>query len=334
MPDILQLLYFQKKTGVLVLTGRMDRVRLLFYEGNIVGAESRKRDAENRLGRVLEKRGVITGADIESVTDAQKEEGGKFGALLVKKGFASKEQIQEVVTFQITETLVELFSWRDGRYDFEPQSIPLDRDVGVVLNTEHFLMEGARLVDEWSQIRDKIDIYSVFVRVPGAKGALTPEERRTYDLVDGKNDVGSIADITGIDSYTVSMHVLALLEKGVVTRKQERAEAAREAKAAAKRAIPGLKAVLAILMLAALVVSLGALVFFTEGDYETFRAWQTLDQVRFEVEAERYRSGSYPSRIDVKDPWGTPYRYERRGDGFTVRSAGPDGTFGTEDDLI
>jgi hypothetical protein len=334
MADILQLLYFQKKTGALVLQGRMDRVRLLFYEGNIVGAESKKRDTENRLGRVLEKRGIITGADIQSVTEAQKEEGGKFGALLVKKGLASKEQIQEVVTFQITETLVELFSWREGRYEFEPQSIPLDRDVGVVLNTEHFLMEGARLVDEWSQIRDKIDIYSVFVPMPGKREELAPEERSIYEQVDGRNDVGTIADITGVDSYTVSMYLLALLEKGVVVRKEERAEARREERAAVKRGIPGLKAVLAALMLGALVVSLGAFVFFTKGDYETLRAWRTLDQIRFQVEAERYRSGSYPSRIDEKDPWGTPYKYERRGDGFSVRSAGPDGTFGTEDDLM
>ena len=42
LADILQLIFFQRKTGALVLESRIDRVRLLFVEGNIVGAESRK----------------------------------------------------------------------------------------------------------------------------------------------------------------------------------------------------------------------------------------------------------------------------------------------------
>ena len=58
LADILQLLYLQRKTGVLTLEGRMDRVRLMFYEGNIISAETRRKVEANRFGKLLLKNGA------------------------------------------------------------------------------------------------------------------------------------------------------------------------------------------------------------------------------------------------------------------------------------
>jgi hypothetical protein len=39
-------------------------------------------------------------------------------------------------------------------------------------------------------------------------------------------------------------------------------------------------------------------------------------------------------RVPSRDPWGTAYRYEAVGtDDYQLESAGPDGKFGTSDDL-
>ncbi len=35
----------------------------------------------------------------------------------------------------------------------------------------------------------------------------------------------------------------------------------------------------------------------------------------------------------LEDPWGTEYQYERKGKRIAIISAGPDGEFGTEDDV-
>jgi len=35
----------------------------------------------------------------------------------------------------------------------------------------------------------------------------------------------------------------------------------------------------------------------------------------------------------LEDPWGTEYKYERNGKRIAIISAGPDGDFGTEDDI-
>ena len=35
----------------------------------------------------------------------------------------------------------------------------------------------------------------------------------------------------------------------------------------------------------------------------------------------------------LEDPWGTEYKYEKKGKTFAIVSAGPDGEFGTDDDV-
>lgn len=42
----------------------------------------------------------------------------------------------------------------------------------------------------------------------------------------------------------------------------------------------------------------------------------------------------YVARVDTKDPWGTPYRYESTGSSYTIHCAGQDRKFGTEDDIV
>lgn len=45
-------------------------------------------------------------------------------------------------------------------------------------------------------------------------------------------------------------------------------------------------------------------------------------------------NGPYLEKEEIpKDPWGNEYRYTRQGNSYTVASAGPDGTFGTGDDI-
>lgn len=44
--------------------------------------------------------------------------------------------------------------------------------------------------------------------------------------------------------------------------------------------------------------------------------------------------GGKRTRDRTKDMWGTPYRIERRENGFAVMSAGPDRAWGTADDIV
>lgn len=331
LADILQLLYFQKKTGVLLLVGRADRVRLLFHEGNIVGSESKKRDTADRLGTVLLRRGLITKDHLDAAVEKHKKEGGKLGFLLVKEGFVSKEQIQEVLKFQITETMGQLFGWKEGKYDFTPESIPVDKELGVSLDTQHFLMEGLRLVDEWSEIKDRISIDTVFAKTGVEATEMSMDEKTILDLVDGQSDVGTISDVSGTDSFSVSTSLLSLQEKGVVELKAEEAEEPEPEPQ--KKPIPRLKLILAGSFALALLVPLFFSVIVTWDWLKPFGASEEIDMLRYEAMTHFQQKGKYPDTIDYKDPWGNPYVYKATTKGFTLMSAGPDEKPGTEDDI-
>jgi hypothetical protein len=335
LADILQLLFFQRKTGVLMLQGRFDKLRLFFNEGNITGVESRKRDVGMRLKRMLVGQGFVGQEDMQKAVERQKESGGRLIGILVEDGYTTAEKIQEIMKFQITETLVQLFSWQDGKYEFLAQAVPIDKDIPIVVNTEHFLMEGLRFVDEWSTIKDRITLDSVFVNVEGFGGKLTEEERRIYDLADGSSDVVAISDATGLDSFQVSSTLLALFDKDAVADKRALDEAAAKAPPPKKviKPIPGLNYILVFLVLLALAASVAVTFMFAENRLGELSASEEMDSLRLGIEADRYENGSYPARLDEADPWGNPYLYEAGEDGFTLHSAGPDGVHGTPDDI-
>jgi hypothetical protein len=330
LADILQLLYFQRKTGVLTVHSRLDKVRLLFHEGNIVSAESSKRDVGSRVGRVLLKKGIISPDDFKTAIEEHKRTGQKFGAVLINKGFASEEDIKEVLTFQLTETVTQLFSWKEGKYEFVPQGVPSARGITLSLDTQHLLMDGLRLHDEWSIIEGKISLDSVFEKTGESAEGLNDEEQEIFGLVDGSKDVYAITDLTGLESFQVSKTLIALVEKGVIAPKGVGEEEAPAVKAT-KRQIPGLSYITALAVAAALVLS----VFLFRGTdrLKGYNASEEIDELRYSIEAAKEEKGVYPASLEKADPWGNPYVYKVTGNGFVLKSPGPDGQPGTEDDI-
>lgn len=341
LADILQLIYFQRKTGILTLEGRMDRVRLLFYEGNIVSAESKRRAEANRLGKVLVKKGLIKDEDLQGVLEEQKSTGAKIGNILIKKGLVEKEQIQEIVTSQITETVAQLFGWKEGIYEFSPQGVPVDKEIPVSLDTQHLLMEGLRIIDEWSLIEGKLTLDTVFERTGKSDIELTPDEEEIIGFVDGESDVSIIVDASGMDNFQASKALVSLMEKGAIEPKEAipvtPVIALPEAAVAAKKKAAFTQFITAIAFLISFFISL--IPFLPQGnnDVSRVKASEDIDGIRFKIEAYRYENGFYPQLIGqitkMDDRWGRPYIYRTEGNDFILFSMGPDGKEGTEDDI-
>ena len=50
--------------------------------------------------------------------------------------------------------------------------------------------------------------------------------------------------------------------------------------------------------------------------------------------SEPNRNGAYIRKAEgLKDPWGVEYQFTKQGNVYTVASAGPDGSFGSADDV-
>jgi len=349
LADILQLIYFQKKSGILTLSSRKDRVQLTFYEGNIVAADSRRRTEENRLGRILLKKGLISESDLRGVLEEEKLTGTKVSDILINKGMVSREDIAATVTGQVTETVTQLFSWKEGTYEFQVQPTVQKAAIPLNLDTQHLLMDGLRILDEWSLIEGKVTLDMVFRKTGTGGQGLTPTEQTVLSYIDGENDLSIIMDLSGLDDFEASKAVVSLIEKGLIEHLEISPVTAEEvlfSETAPKTPVNFLPA---LLLIAALVISAvmpllrgssGALgSFFGNASSRRLEAVRDIDALRFRAEEFRYRQGSYPADLREigreLDAWGRPYRYRAEGDGkgVVIVSAGPDGVFDTADDV-
>lgn len=345
LADILQLIYFQQKNGVLTLKGEKDEVKVFFSEGNIVRAISQKRQEDSRLGKVLLKKGALKDEDLQVALEEQRRTGKALGGILLAKGTVDRECVKGVLTSQITETVLQLFSWERGTYEFIPGAITSafaeDKDVPVTLDTQQLLMEGLRILDEWSVLEGKLALDTVLVTTPKAVADLSKEEQEMLSLVDGENDLSAIMDISGKDGFAVAKILSSLMGKGIVEAKEATSvieEPSREVK------IPEISdSVLykvATKGTIAISIMLSLFLAFLNGDntIKKFRASKAVEALRLKIEAYKFEHGNYPVTLDAVsrqlDPWERPYIYKGGIHTFVVMSAGIDGKAGTEDDVF
>ena len=284
LADILQLIFFQRKTGVLTLEGRLDKVRLLVIDGNIVGAESKRRIEANRLGKVLVKRGFLSEKDLRAVLDEQKNSNIRLGNLLVRRGIVQKEEIEEILIGQIKETVIQIFGWKEGSYEFTPQAVPVDKDIPFSIDTQHLLMEGLRIVDEWSLIEGKITLDTVFRKIPGEIADLTEEERDLLSLVDGENDVSTIIDISGKDDFSVSKTLVSLIEKGGIKTEEVAPVITEIHLREIRKPALSLRFIPVAAIIIALVFSLLPVFLNTGHSLQRFVTPNAVDELRFKIE--------------------------------------------------
>ncbi len=337
LADILQLIFFQRKTGVLNLEGKLDKIRLLFIDGRIVGAESKRRTEANRLGKVLAKKGLFTEEELQTMLEEQQKSNLRLGNFLVRKGIVKREEIEDIVEGQIKETVIQIFNWKEGTYEFTPQAIPVDKDIPISIDTQHLLMEGLRIVDEWTLIEGKITLDTVFRKMTDDVSELSEEERDILFLVDGDNDVSTIIDISGKDDFTVSKTLVSLMEKHIIEPKETVPIITEIHPPQVKKSLLYHRYLPAFAIAFAVILSLFSVFFGSNNALKRFHASEAVDDLRFRIAAYKFERGALPSELQAitqkTDPWGNPYIYRANDYSFLVLSSGPDGQEGTADDI-
>ena len=345
LADILQLIHFQRKSGILTLEGEKDKVTLFFAAGDIVGASSKRRQEDMRLGKVLLVRGALRDEDLQTALEEQRRTGKPLGSILVRKGVVDREYVKEVLTSQVTEIVLQLFNWEKGTYEFIPQAISLDsvsdKDIPITLDTQQLLMEGLRILDEWSLLEGKLTLDTVLIKKALAVADLSKEEQEILSLVDGENDLSTIIDISGKDGFTVAKILFSLMGKGILELK-EAAPVIEEPIKEVKRPMMSDSLLRTVSIAAAIaitiIVSLAIGLLNRDDTMRKFRASKTIEGLRLKIEAYKFDHGDYPDTIDVisrqMDPWKRPYVYKRGINTFTTISTGADGEEGTSDDVF
>ncbi|HEY5219772.1 MAG TPA: tetratricopeptide repeat protein, partial [Gemmatimonadaceae bacterium] len=111
----------------------------------------------------------------------------------------------------------------EGFFSFEEVSAgDLPADTRISVSTESLLMEGARRIDEWSRIADKVpNLLVVPVFAPAgndheAQLDLLPHEWEVLTMIDGECDLKGIAGSLGRSEFEVAKVAYGLVTTGVV----------------------------------------------------------------------------------------------------------------------
>ena len=228
LPDVLQLLALGRKTGCLSMLDGAMHGEIYLDQGRISYATVANR--LDRLGEVLVKSGRITREQLQEATEAQAR-GSKeqIGKILVTSGHIERAELERWVGLQVEEAVYFLFTWRQGTFTFTADRRPPHEPLPVPLEAEGLLLEGARRVDEWSQIEKKIPSFDlIYRRSKDRSGATVPSEltypqQRILPLLDGTRDVTGLVDATGLGEFDVGKALYGLVTAGLAQLVERRA---------------------------------------------------------------------------------------------------------------
>jgi tetratricopeptide (TPR) repeat protein len=220
--DVFQLLDLSRKTGALRVTSELrdDEGDVLFDGGKVIHASVRSNPTS--IERILRQAGKLSDADLAAAA-AVDEPGLGLGDRLVKAGAITQRVMEQQLRQAIESVVFELMSWREGFFSFEERAVgdvPLDARIRI--STESLLMEGARRIDEWSRIADKVPSLSVIptlAPVEDDRAAvldLLPHEWEVLMMIDGDRDLRGIAGALGRSEFEIAKIAYGLVSTSVV----------------------------------------------------------------------------------------------------------------------
>jgi hypothetical protein len=246
--DVFQLLDLSRKTGALRVTSdlRDDEGVVLFDGGRVIHASVRSHPTS--IERILRHAGKVSDADLAVAASLEPLSGEGLGERLVRAGVITQRELERQLRLAIESVVFELLSWQEGFFSFEERAVadvPLDARIRI--STESLLMEGARRIDEWSRIADKVPHLSVVPMLAPVEDDrasvldLLPHEWEVLMMIDATRDLRGIAAALGRSEFEIAKIAYGLVSTGVVELLQDQparssAEAALGAEPALERA--------------------------------------------------------------------------------------------------
>ena len=215
LADVLQLLALGQKSGCLSIAREGSFGTIHFDRGRIVHAGIVNR--RDRLGDRLLRQGAVAAdalARLVAVSPSMDDRDLAF-ALIDQQLVQYRAQVEEAVYHH--------FAWNAGSFTFEPEVHAPDREPLLSVSADTLLLEGARRVDEWTQIEKKIPSLDLIFeldtkRLAQSDVSLSAVQERLLPLLDGANDVHALVERSGLDEFEVGKALYGLITAGFAQR--------------------------------------------------------------------------------------------------------------------
>ena len=345
--EIFQLIGQQQKTGVLSVSREAMVVHVIFDGGRVVGAAEGSHGEDDRLVERLERMDILSPGDIRVLREAQSNSVLQMAEFLSSRGALSREDFAYYLGLEIQNTLLHLFLWLDGQYEFTPRQVRFEEEFTPGVPAEELLLDGLRAKDEWASIARLFPAWdAVLEQVPGVPvvDADVPGnevDRRVRELIDGASTVRAIIDRSRLSDFEASRILANQMDRGYIrvvagapgdagrARRQERFPLSTVAVCAVVVMVCGL-------LLGSLA---GAFLVKTRGDRgltlrgpgpESVFAGNVRARLRAALELYRIENGDYPGRLEALAKAGlvssrdaaAPLHYESQGDRYALLMRG------------
>lgn len=222
LADVLQLLALGQKTGCLSVAREGSFGAVHFDRGRIVYATLVNR--RDRLGDRLLRSGVVTAdALARAAAGANSQDDRDLIAALNRQSVVDSDHMLTHFRAQVEEAVYHLFSWDTGTFTFEADARATTAEPLVSISADTLLLEGARRVDEWTQIAKKIPSLDLIFEVDARRLAqadvtLSATQEQLIPLLDGAVDVQAMVERSGLDEFEVGKALFGLITAGFAQR--------------------------------------------------------------------------------------------------------------------
>ncbi|HEY7213344.1 MAG TPA: DUF4388 domain-containing protein, partial [Thermoanaerobaculia bacterium] len=144
LPEILQLISQQRKTGILTIQGQQDIVAISFLNGRIVAADALNQTLEEGLSQVLVKEGMLSAPDLARAAAEHHAAGGRLIDLLVERRYVERAQLLEALRLQTFRLIEQLLRWNQGDFKFYSGDEVSYEDGFVPIPVEELLIKAVQ----------------------------------------------------------------------------------------------------------------------------------------------------------------------------------------------
>jgi len=217
--------YANKVNGVGAIKANGVSKNLIFHEGRLIRAATNRK--EERIGNIILQRERLTPATLDTLVNDAAGQGKKIGQYLVEKGLLSLDALQEILSLQMEQILVDIILWPKGYFYF------LERPIGQELIVNYDPLNLARVATEkglnLAEFRSKIPNRKLIFRPsPYAETRqekiqqrLTDTHKFIFSLIDGTRNIEQLARFSGIDEDSVIETLYNLNAAGMIRQSQE-----------------------------------------------------------------------------------------------------------------
>ncbi len=206
LTQLLNLIRLARKTGALVIEEGGGPLHVFCQDGRLTFLARDGRKAS--LAEVMVKAGRVTEDQVKLIRPDMSLNSDKELALrLMDLGIVSRDDVLQILSQQMLETLYPFFTASKGSFNFDPDARPADDDITIAMELEAVILEGGRRIREAGRLQEVIPSLDIVPRLSPQQDAkmrsinLSVDQWKVVSFINGRNTMKQIGDYAGLSEF-------------------------------------------------------------------------------------------------------------------------------------